>query len=247
MRGNGKKRTGTLGWSPVSFRLVVRDSRDTPDTWPQGNERSYCESVVGIHLVLAIMLLVTITSSINEVKMNADYIAYESLVATRNTAEWAFWSMVGTWFSGIATFMAVCLTLYISNRRPRPKLRGTVSLGGITGQNVSTFGVTINIANVGIQTATITSVTWTFGTKNSLLQILGGGFGDDLPKKIEHGEYAFFFIQNDTNGDWARDMKNKIWEQGGNVRKLMLLVHLATGDTMKIKPAKNVIKMIEKS
>ncbi len=42
-------------------------------------------------------------------------------------------------------------------------------------------------------------------------------------------------------------MKNKIWEQGGNVRKLMLLVHLATGDTMKIKPAKNVIKMIEKS
>lgn len=61
--------------------------------------------------------------------MESEMMALASLKASQDAAMWAFWSMIGTWFSGIATFMAVCLTLYISNRRPRPKLRGTVSIG----------------------------------------------------------------------------------------------------------------------
>lgn len=38
--------------------------------------------------------------------MDANYIAYEALVATREAADWAFWSALGTWFSGIITLVA---------------------------------------------------------------------------------------------------------------------------------------------
>lgn len=38
--------------------------------------------------------------------MDANYIAYETLVANRAAVEWAFWSMLGTWASVFATIVA---------------------------------------------------------------------------------------------------------------------------------------------
>lgn len=67
--------------------------------------------------------------------MTDNEIAIQALLAAKNSADWAFWAMIGTWFSGIATFMAVCLTLYISNRRPKPKLAGSVTLSFLAGSH----------------------------------------------------------------------------------------------------------------
>lgn len=176
--------------------------------------------------------------------MSDNEIAIQALMAAKESANWAFWSMIGTWFSGIATFMAVCLTLYISNRRPKPKIAGSVKFSFLSGGYASVKGIGINVANQGLTSVIITSLTWTYGTNNSLLQFVGE-FGDNVPKKIEHGESAFFFIRNDEDARWASDMHKLIRNQGGRVRKLKLLVHLASGDVVKIKPAKNVIRMIE--
>lgn len=62
-----------------------------------------------------IRLSVTITSKIKEVKMDANYIAYETLVASRAAALWAFWSMVGTWVSGIGTILAALFAAFSVN------------------------------------------------------------------------------------------------------------------------------------
>ncbi|HBR4257287.1 TPA: hypothetical protein L9U77_005054 [Klebsiella pneumoniae] len=43
--------------------------------------------------------------------MNADYISYESLVAAREAADWAFWSMIGTWLSALATLFAAIIAV----------------------------------------------------------------------------------------------------------------------------------------
>lgn len=47
--------------------------------------------------------------------MNAEYISYESLVAARAAADWAFWSMVGAWISAIATLAAAVIGFYALN------------------------------------------------------------------------------------------------------------------------------------
>lgn len=173
-------------------------------------------------------------------------IAIQALIAARDSANWAFWAMIGTWISGIATFMAVCLTLYVSNRRPKPKIAGSVTISFLSGGYASATGIGISVANQGLTSAIITSLTWTYGTKTSLLQFVGE-FGDNVPKRIEHGESAFFFIRNEEGARWDADMLKEIKKQGGSVRKLRLIVHLASGDVVKIKPAKNVIQMVEEA
>lgn len=44
--------------------------------------------------------------------MSPDYISYETLVAARDAADWAFWSMVGTWVSGVATLFAAMVAAW---------------------------------------------------------------------------------------------------------------------------------------
>ncbi|WP_406909206.1 hypothetical protein [Klebsiella oxytoca] len=39
--------------------------------------------------------------------MDANYIAYETLVANRNAAEWAFWSMIAAFISGTASVVTL--------------------------------------------------------------------------------------------------------------------------------------------
>ncbi|MEH4615083.1 hypothetical protein POY37_16585 [Klebsiella pneumoniae] len=39
--------------------------------------------------------------------MDASYIAYETLVANRNAAEWAFWSMIAAFISGTASVVTL--------------------------------------------------------------------------------------------------------------------------------------------
>ena len=41
--------------------------------------------------------------------MDANYIAYEALVASREAADWALWAALGTWFSGVITLVAACV------------------------------------------------------------------------------------------------------------------------------------------
>lgn len=47
--------------------------------------------------------------------MNADYIAYETLVSAREAAKWSYWSMIGTWISAIATLSAAVVGLFALN------------------------------------------------------------------------------------------------------------------------------------
>lgn len=42
-------------------------------------------------------------------------------------------------------------------------------------------------------------------------------------------------------------MKLEIRNQGGKIGKLILLVHLASGDVIKIKPARNVVHLVEQA
>ncbi|WP_395032664.1 hypothetical protein [Klebsiella aerogenes] len=41
--------------------------------------------------------------------MSPDYISYETLVAARKAADWAYWSMAGTWVSALATLFAAIM------------------------------------------------------------------------------------------------------------------------------------------
>jgi len=56
--------------------------------------------------------------------METNYIAYEALAASREAADWAFWSMIGTWFSvSITGFALIFAWKALSTWRDQEKNR----------------------------------------------------------------------------------------------------------------------------
>ena len=175
--------------------------------------------------------------------MSPEYISLETLIANRDAAEWAFWSMIGTWLAGFATVAAVITSLYIAKMRPKPKIKGEVTLSALK-KFMWKKGVGINIANVGQMTVNIVSIVWHFDGDTTFMHDFAPE-GQNLPLKLEHGEAGFFFIENDQHSPWGRDVKQFILENHGEIEKLRIAVNLGTMDTFFIKPAKAVIEMIK--
>lgn len=180
-----------------------------------------------------------------EVKMDTDLIAFETLIAAQETAKWTYWMMFATWFAGAATFSAVVLTLYIANRKPVPSLKITASnviispLPGITQQG---YGITV--ANIGSSTAVVSSIHWEFGGKQKVVQFFEPGVSSPMPKKLEHGESAFFFIELDDFSSWVKSMKTNIQNAEGSVSKLKIVVNLSTGRSVKCKAEMSLRKAL---
>ncbi|HGM5294777.1 TPA: hypothetical protein ACKP0P_001343 [Serratia marcescens] len=177
--------------------------------------------------------------------MNENYIAYETLVANRDAANWAFWSMIGSWVAGIATFAAVVTTLYIAKMRPKPRIKCEITISAMKRYSWKK-GIAIHIANIGIMSINISSIVWHFDGDTTFSQDFEPE-GSNLPKKLEHGESAFFFIQNDEEINWGKDVKNFILENNGRIDRLRISVNLGTMDKFFVKPHKSVIKIIKES
>ncbi|HFO2762568.1 TPA: hypothetical protein ACHJKB_005568, partial [Klebsiella variicola] len=79
--------------------------------------------------------------------MSPDYISYETLIAAREAAYWAKLSMIGTWFSGIATFLAVITSLWIALRDRMPFIRGRVRYGRIITEDIDKPIICVTVIN----------------------------------------------------------------------------------------------------
>ncbi|WP_279204272.1 hypothetical protein [Obesumbacterium proteus] len=56
--------------------------------------------------------------------MDANYIVYETLVASRDAADWAFWTMLASWMSVLATIITLCFAYRaLSTWREQEKIR----------------------------------------------------------------------------------------------------------------------------
>ncbi|HHG8819231.1 TPA: hypothetical protein ACPYV0_000094 [Citrobacter amalonaticus] len=177
--------------------------------------------------------------------MVSEYISNETLSIARESAYWAKLSMFGTWFSGLATFLAVCISLVVAFGRPKPRIRGQVDINIVSSPpyNNHLYGVGVTINNIGVNQVKITSLKWCFSKSVRIMYAVSHP-GDSLPKKLEHGDSAQFFFLSDQNGEWLDDMRDWADKAGGRVHKLKVEVTLGTGDVFFIKPTRAVIEFI---
>lgn len=105
------------------------------------------------------------------------------------------WMMFATWFAGATTISAVVLTLYIANRNPLPSLKITAS-GSIISPlpGITQHGYGITAANIGSSPVVLSSILWEYCGKHKFVQFFAHGVSSPTPKKLEHGESAFFFL-----------------------------------------------------
>lgn len=187
-------------------------------------------------------MLLNIITSKSGVNMSPNDISYETLIAAQESAYWAKLSMYGTWFAGIATFLAVCVSLVVAYSRPKPKIKGKADISIVSPApfNTSLYGVGVTIHNIGVNQVKITSLTWRFSKSVRVVYAVSQP-GDSLPKKLEHGDSANFFFLSDDTGEWLKDIREWSDMSGEKVNKLKVEISLGTGDTVFIKPTKAVI------
>jgi hypothetical protein len=177
--------------------------------------------------------------------MTDNEIAIQALMAAKNSAEWAFWAMIGSFLSGFATVAAVVTSLYLAKTRPKPRIRGEIIISAMKKMSWQN-GIGISVANIGQLPINITGLVWHFAGKSTFMHDFAPG-SHKLPKKLEHGESAFFFIENDEHILWAHDVKNFILENHGKIDKLRMVVNLGTMDKQFIKPAPEVLDIIKRA
>ncbi|QBM25106.1 hypothetical protein E1B03_22780 [Citrobacter arsenatis] len=165
----------------------------------------------------------------------------------------AFWTMIGTWFTGLATFGAVVVSLYLGSRNPRVQLKVGIGERLLVSRSVEYSerpGISFEITNLSLQTAIISSVHWKLKRGCWLFQDFGDPASDSLPKKIEHGQTCRLWIstqENDQFGgvDWYADIAKALNKRDVKPHKIWCYIRTSTGQTFKLKPEKGIVEKLK--
>lgn len=167
--------------------------------------------------------------------MDANYIAYETLVANRTAVDWAFWSMIGTWLSGIATVAAVITSLYIALRNPKAFIGGRVRLGRMFFEVDDKPVVAITVVNKSLHSIRIKAIFWVVGGENEIQQMFRNQAYDPLPIRLEHGDEANYRIIISDDDSWLKRIAKRLLDENASVEKMQCVVALSTGERYRLK------------
>lgn len=167
-----------------------------------------------------------------------------------STNQIALWTMIGAWFSGIATFSAVLASLHIANRKPKAHLTCKVGERIIIGKNalgesLNEDGLAITVVNQSAAPVKIVSVGWKLDKGRFFHQMLGDINSDSVPKRIEYGEQAFFWIKY-KGDDWIEKFAEELQKRDVKIKKVRFFVGLSTGKNFYFKPEKNFLEKLER-
>lgn len=178
--------------------------------------------------------------------MEANYIAYETLAANRAAAEWAFWAMIGTWLSGIATFLAVIVSLYISMRNLKSFVGGHVKLGRMISDVDDKPVVKITVVNRSLHSIKIRAIFWVIGGEREFQQMFRNQESDDLPIRLEHGDEANYRIILNEDDSWLKRIAKRLNDECASVEQMRCAVSLSTGERYYLKVDDRVKTKISK-
>ncbi|HHJ4405085.1 TPA: hypothetical protein ACQJW0_005432, partial [Citrobacter freundii] len=173
--------------------------------------------------------------------------ALATLQAAQEAANWAFWSMIGTWVAGIATFLAVCVSLHLGLKKPKAHISCRVNVG-ITWQGpYQKKGVTIVITNLALHTVKVTSINWTFKKDITFYQPFHSPLSMQLPQKLDYGEQATFWIDIDGNSEWIEKIALGLKEQDANPKDFRCVISVTTGESFTFEIEKTLMDKITSS
>ena len=173
--------------------------------------------------------------------MDEKTVALEMLKAAKDSAQWAFWGAVGSWWAGIATFLAVLASLYIALRKPRAFVLGNVRLQMVINDDDHLWAIRVRVVNQSLHSVVVSNVIWEFGNDKSLQQLFRNDESDKLPIRIEHGDEAnYMILLLGTDNDWIHRFARTLKNEGLSVKSLSCVITLSTGQRHRLKIKKNV-------
>jgi hypothetical protein len=160
------------------------------------------------------------------------------------------WNAIGTWVAGLATVVAVVVSLWFATRRDRVKLNVVAGVRLVIagdGSPPREF-VSISATNLGERPVTISIIGWRIGTgkkRKFCVQTLGDRESHDYPKRLDHGEAANFLVF--TGRGWPNEFINKFIQSNDErlLRTLVAQVHTSVGQTADCQPEGNLLDLLK--
>lgn len=171
----------------------------------------------------------------------------------------ALFSAIGAWISGVATLLAVIISLYLANRKTKVRLSCVVGerlilTKSLDEANSRQPGIAIIVTNLSALPIKLTSIGWTCGNKlfstnwvnrkkHYWHQMLGDIDSEDLPKRIEYGEQGFFWISLVGKEDtWFQEFVEQMKEVGANPQYLKISIATSSGGLFNFRPDDELIQ-----
>ncbi|EOJ9253605.1 hypothetical protein [Klebsiella michiganensis] len=188
--------------------------------------------------------------------MAVDYLSYETLLAAKDTARYTYWIMIGTWIAGIATSLAVIITLYVTLNQKRVRLRFDISekivVGGLSHliggdpkgvsiqiTNVSDIPVLINKLGLSCKKLPWQEEMYWF------LKLDRHPYSDSLPKRLEQGEVCSLWLPLDErDDDWYAYLADIISKAGKQPEQMRVVITTSYGKSPRFKFSPEIVKKL---
>jgi hypothetical protein len=162
------------------------------------------------------------------------------------------WNVVGTWLAGIATFLAVLVSLQLARKAETIRIKATAGIRLLVEGDGSPAEehVAITVVNLGDRPVTINSIGWRIGKRKDVrlcVQPVYGKYTQQYPKQLAHGEQASFMVSFKTMPNWPKDFATGFIQDMSdcNLKTLRALIYTSVGDTVEIVPESNLLKKLK--
>ncbi len=158
------------------------------------------------------------------------------------------WNAAGTWVAGIATFLAVVVSLHLARKADSINIKANVGVrllfegdGTPAEENVG-FVVT----NLGAKPVNVVSVGWSIGkrkNKRYCIQPVAGRYTQQYPKLLAHGEQASFLVSFKAAPNWVKEFASGFVQDTSeqNLRTLRALINTSVGEAIAVVPETNLL------
>ncbi len=164
--------------------------------------------------------------------------------------EWKFINTFAPWFSAMGTFLAVCVSLYISYSTRRITLTVSSGIFIFNENGVDEEYLAINVTNTGYRTVFLNSlmcISFQVGLFKKTNIGIGHKYIDTnkssgFPCKLGENETAHMFLKiNNSNQNWLQNFKKEYLDKN-SISTLRIVVYPNIGKPFRVKLDKTIIK-----
>lgn len=161
------------------------------------------------------------------------------------------WNTVGTWVAGIATFLAVIVSLYLARKADRVRIHANAGIRHVfVGDGTPAEEcVGITAVNQGERPVMINSIGWRVGKGKDArhcIQPISGEYTDQYPKQLAHGEQVSFFVSFKAMPSWPKDFGVGFVKdlRPRNIKTLRAIIHTSVGQSIEVIPEESLLKRL---
>lgn len=159
------------------------------------------------------------------------------------------WGSVADWVSGIGSFAAAAVALYVAQASHRVRLRASCGHRIIIGGGQPRIDVfSVSATNVSQRPTVVTNIGFSFGIlrwkRHGLITFMPGDLGPGIPKSLSDGETASWNAKMGPDNKWARDLVEKFNVSKFDLWTWRVQIHLSNGGTTELRPEKGMRRIL---